>query len=158
MKEMHACTPHRCMHRSKALLETRRSHTFAVTVQQMHSFHRAARARRVRPARGARAGCCPRAANSREKTAPPASRAASAQPLRTIPAAMKAARGTWTALCPWNSGPPAGASRCTSRHGLAASALTGRRPVFFGTVTCPGLAHRRPRPPASARRRTTHVS
>ena len=40
-----------------------------------------------------------------------------------------AARGTWTALCPWNSGPPAGASRCTSRHGscreCADSAQTG---------------------------------
>ena len=70
----------------------------------------------------------------------------------------EAARSTWTALCPWNSGPPAGASRCTSRHGLAASALTPRRPVFFGTVTCPGLAHRRPRPPASVRRRTAHAS
>ena len=70
----------------------------------------------------------------------------------------EAARCTWTALCPWNSGPPAGASRCTSRNGLAASALTARRPVFFGTVTCPGLAHRRPRPPASVHRRTAHAS
>ena len=70
----------------------------------------------------------------------------------------EAARGTWTAMCPWISGPPAGASHCTSRHGLAASALTARRPVFFGAVTCPGLAHRRPCPPAPVHRRTAHAS
>lgn len=116
-KEMHACTPHRCMHRSKALLETRRSHTFAGTVRQMRARRGEMFERRVRPARSAPAGCCPRAADSREKTAPPASRAASAQPLRSMPAAMLPTRGSPIQMRRRND---------TAKKEAAASALMAR--------------------------------